>query len=238
MLTCTIPQFIVGDLNYRLEAVDPDRILHDIVDSATAEATFSHTCSTPAHPGYDDGLGGEQGESHWLARKYEAFFFIGDGTWKEDDGSPLSMYNELDRPWENDGTEEKKFSIHSESIAIDIHKAEAFDYGPKPIALQMAISNDSYDSAGPTCDEEDSRGNASIKEDVLVSGQEQPWRWVRAYDQLTREMRKGEVFLGFSEGVISFPPSYRWNKSMLAGDFNKVRDAERERERGNSFLMD
>lgn len=51
---------------------------------------------------------------------------------------------------------------------------------------------------------------------------EGPWAWVRKYDELSRAMKEREVFSGFSEGPITFPPSFRWRRGANAGDFDQV----------------
>jgi len=54
-----------------------------------------------------------------------------------------------------------------------------------------------------------------------------PWCWVRKYDELTQAMRGKEVFTGFEEGHIMFPPSFRWRAKSSGGDFDKVRGRRR-----------
>ena len=46
-----------------------------------------------------------------------------------------------------------------------------------------------------------------------------------AADQLKREMKAGNVFGGFREGAINFPPTYRWmrDKMEFSNKRNQVR---------------
>lgn len=55
-----------------------------------------------------------------------------------------------------------------------------------------------------------------------VTGQGEPWEWVGCFDELLSEMRKGEVFAGFKEGLLAFPPSFRWKPRATAGDYDQV----------------
>jgi hypothetical protein len=45
------------------------------------------------------------------------------------------------------------------------------------------------------------------------------WDWIAEYDELTIEMRAGQIFAGFAEGQLTFPPSFRWRCGGDAGDF-------------------
>ncbi len=45
------------------------------------------------------------------------------------------------------------------------------------------------------------------------------WQWVNDVDELQTEMTAGRAFHGFSEGEIAFPPSFRWRRGAVAGDF-------------------
>lgn len=45
-------------------------------------------------------------------------------------------------------------------------------------------------------------------------GEEEPWAWVKALDELSRSRRQGDVFVNFIEGEILFPPSYRWARGQ------------------------
>ena len=59
-----------------------------------------------------------------------------------------------------------------------------------------------------------------------------PWAWVRTLDELHLSRQQRLVFWGWREGMIAFPPSYRWhrqkrgkeggNEGGLAGDFTSV----------------
>jgi len=48
------------------------------------------------------------------------------------------------------------------------------------------------------------------------------WAWMRTYDELTSEMASGNVFFGFKEGPITFPPSFRWRPRTIGGAFDRV----------------
>jgi len=48
------------------------------------------------------------------------------------------------------------------------------------------------------------------------------WGWVRNHDQLMGEMSKGNIFCGFREGEIRFPPSFRWVRGAHGGDYDRV----------------
>jgi hypothetical protein len=47
------------------------------------------------------------------------------------------------------------------------------------------------------------------------------WDWVAEYDELMLEMRAGQVFAGFAEGPLTFPPPFRWRRGGNAGNFTK-----------------
>jgi len=47
------------------------------------------------------------------------------------------------------------------------------------------------------------------------------WDWVAEYDELMLEMRAGQVFAGFVEGPLAFPPPFRWRRGGNAGSFTK-----------------
>ena len=48
------------------------------------------------------------------------------------------------------------------------------------------------------------------------------WEWIASHDELMMEMTKGEVFWGFKEGQIAFPPSFRWKPKTFGGGFDQV----------------
>ena len=48
------------------------------------------------------------------------------------------------------------------------------------------------------------------------------WEWVKSNDELSAQMEEGEVFSGFREGAITFPPSFRWKPFARAGDYCQV----------------
>lgn len=65
-------------------------------------------------------------------------------------------------------------------------------------------------------------------ESTVTQGSEvgEAWEWVRRLDELSRSMRECAVFYDFVEAPITFPPSYRWNRSKsgieLAGDYTDL----------------
>ena len=65
--------------------------------------------------------------------------------------------------------------------------------------------------------------NSTVTQDSEVG---EAWEWVRRLDELSRSMRECVVFYDFVEAPITFPPSYRWNRSKigieLAGDFTNL----------------
>ncbi len=45
------------------------------------------------------------------------------------------------------------------------------------------------------------------------------WNWVPEHDELKLEMRAGQVFAGFLEGPLAFPPPFRWRRGGNGGNF-------------------
>jgi hypothetical protein len=45
------------------------------------------------------------------------------------------------------------------------------------------------------------------------------WSWVRELDELSQCMAQRLVFEGWREGLIAFPPTYRWERGAWAADF-------------------
>lgn len=288
MTTTTDEQFILGDLNYRMDCAQPDVVLEHILNAGVAEtklALISKRNIPSSSPMNMKSMGDDKslvvpsgstpslekgGEVRWVGEKYEAFYYIGDGSWQEC-LSPLSVVYENDRPWEDDepsygNDDERKeeegiggglpagaggigaaggkstSGNYKKSIATGNSRSDvdhiiinmgdrspgrpakfghnySVDSGNSMSYLQTSIydENDCDTSQGQS-----STGSYFVKEEAMNSDQPQPWMWVRSMDQLTKEMNRGEVFAGFSEGPISFPPSYRWHRGAVAGDFNKV----------------
>ncbi len=48
--------------------------------------------------------------------------------------------------------------------------------------------------------------------DVIQLVKFKNWEVLRKKDQLGREMEKQNVFAGFREGLLDFPPTYRWER--------------------------
>ena len=62
------------------------------------------------------------------------------------------------------------------------------------------------------------------------------WAWLKAHDELMLEMARGEVFFGFKEASIAFPPSFRWKPGTFAGAFDRVSEWLRiEPSRGSTY---
>ena len=53
--------------------------------------------------------------------------------------------------------------------------------------------------------------------------QQKDWKTLLLADQLKREQNKGVAFVGFSEGEIDFPPTYRYNRG------NRIYSEEKQR---------
>lgn len=68
--------------------------------------------------------------------------------------------------------------------------------------------------------------NSSSTRSIEDLGVDVAWNWVGSFDELSRSMRGRVVFYNFTEAPITFPPSYRWNRSIhgfdLAGDYTDV----------------
>jgi len=66
--------------------------------------------------------------------------------------------------------------------------------------------------------------NSTLSHDTSETGE--VWEWVLRLDELSRSMRERAVFYNFVEAPITFPPSYRWNRSKagieLAGDYTDL----------------
>jgi len=60
------------------------------------------------------------------------------------------------------------------------------------------------------------------QETLAQNGANNRWGWVVHYDELINEMALGEIFLGFKEGPLSFPPTYRWRPKTYGGGFDQV----------------
>jgi len=56
-----------------------------------------------------------------------------------------------------------------------------------------------------------------------IDADHHPWSWVNSHDELITVMDNGQVFYGFQEGQIEFPPSFRWRRSCYGGDYDRVR---------------
>ena len=92
------------------------------------------------------------------------------------------------------------------------------NFGPLAQTTHVASANSSSRSVLST----DGRGPYSRGSSEVAYCKTMPWGWVLQYDELLREMKEGRVFAGFSEGIITFPPSFRWKPGAGAGEFDHV----------------
>jgi len=91
-----------------------------------------------------------------------------------------------------------------------------------PSVTHRHYTHGSVNSSSLSLHSTDGRGPYSTGSVERMKLRMSPWGWVLHHDELLREMKEGRVFAGFSEGVISFPPSFRWKPGGVAGDFDKV----------------
>lgn len=225
---CLHMQFIMGDLNYRLTATNPETILRHIQESAIHERA-------------------QQVEAGWLTRHYERLHAIGGGGGGVNTGSSptgftspptvqagtrsVQRVGEVEDRQGEQGKRGDEEEGHSRSeVVIDMavkaplkkRWSGLINWWSRSWSIEGHGSGSGCSSSGgiySSTEEEEEEDGETVQKQSSRAG---AWSWVGGVDELMREMGKGEVFGGFQEGPVAFPPSFRWKAQARAQDFDQV----------------
>ena len=230
----------LGDFNYRLSPSSPKEVLRLLAQTAQSIAQQQqHQQPRPHQEGQGD-HGAAADVPDWRKVSYQRFFQLPTkisfnlgnmpelppclGTRRTSASSssnPSSFYggsSYLSGGWPTPLFGARAPSLFPSQSTLQMERQVTSSLGmvegdEESVAVPPPVLPDVPDAT--------SMANSSI---LSTDDCEAAWEWVRRLDELTRSMRERAVFYNFVEGIITFPPSYRWHRGLagpesLAGDY-------------------